>query len=311
MATKSGFPDLLTPVFRKIFYNEYTAYESENNFIPKLYNVGTSGQHEEQFSQVGAMGNLHRLDNTGKVVYDEPVQGYDTSIQFPEYAKGFTIKRSLYDDDLYNIMNQQPQALALAAARTRQEHAAVLFNNATATTWSDDGKTVSIAGGDGVSLCSDSHTFATGDTNAVTDNYGTLSLSADNLDTVRQAMRAFTDDRGNLLMVKPNTVLIPPELEKTMYEIGASDKVPSEFSNTANFMYNRFQVIVWDLLTDANMWFMIDSNYMKLHLHWYDRVRPELGEAEDFDQVSAKWRVYGRWGFGFSDWRWIYGCNPS
>jgi phage major head subunit gpT-like protein len=315
MPTISGFPDILTPGFKKIF-NDGMARYAETDKIARLFNMQTSPYSDEKFSSIGAMGDLKRLDMVGAVQYDSPVQGYDVTIDFPEYVSGFTVQRKLYDDDRYSVMNAQPQKLALAAYRTRQAYAASVFNNAFATTWTKDGFVLKTTGGDGVALCSDSHTFTTGlngssTPTAVVDNNQALALSATNIDTVRQAMKAYTDDRGNLLMVNPDTILIPPELEKTMWEIGGSEKVPGEFSNTANFMYNRFQVVVWDLLTDANAWFMIDSQLMKQHLHWFDRVPAELGEASDFDKVSAKWRVYARWGYGFSDWRWIYGCNAS
>jgi hypothetical protein len=309
--TSGGFPDILTAGFRQIFVDSFNQHDATNNWIPKLFNVQTSGYSSEKFSSLGAMGELHRLDALGKVQYDQPFEGYDVTIDFPEYVQGFTITRKLYDDDRYGAMRQYPAKLAASAVRTKQTYASALFNNAFSTTWvTPDGYTIATTGGDGVALCSDSHTFrgpaASGKTQ-VTDNQYTTAISAAQLDTIRQAMVAFTDDRGNLIGVQPDLILIPPELEKTMWEIGASENVPGEFSNTANFMYNRFKVLVWPRLTDANNWFMIDSNLMKEHLFWFDRVAPELSNAEDFDAVSAKWRVYARWGYGFTDWRWVIG----
>jgi len=40
-------------------------------------------------------------------------------------------------------------------------------------------------------------------------------------------------------------------------------------------------------------------------------VQPEFARAEDFDTLTAKWRAYARWGYGFTDWRWIYGAQTS
>ena len=313
--TSGGFPDVLNPVFKKVFVDSFAQYDATNNFIPKFFNVLTSTKSSEKFSSLGAIGELERLDAMGRVQYDQPFEGYDVTIDFPEYARGFTVTRKLYDDDQFNALSQYPAKLATAAVRTKQTYAVSVFKNAFSTTWATpDGFTLATTGGDAVALCSDSHTFrapaANGKTQ-ITDNKGTAAVTATTLDTVRQAMMAFTDDRGNMIGIDPDMILIPPELEKTLYEIRSSDKVPGEFSNTANFMYGRFAVVVWPRLTDANDWFMIDSRAMKEHLFWFDRVQPELGKAEDFNAVSAMWRVYARWGYGFTDWRWIYGSSVT
>ena len=316
MPSSTGWADLLTPIFRKVFFDQYSLDESLGDMIPRFFGQMTSSKAEEKFTAAGALGVPHRLDALGKVPYDEPRQGYDVSIDFPEYVSGFQIPRKLYDDDLYGVMTQYPGELGTMFSRRKQFYAAQVFNKANASSWTDDGINVKTVGGDSQPLLSASHTQNSGVPavgTASTSNYSaaSLGLSAANLDTVRQYMRAFTDDRGNLLGVRPDTILIPPELEKTMFEIGASPNVPGEFSNTANFMYGRFQVVVWDLLTDADLYFMIDSQRARQALHWIDRVQPEFARAEDFDTLTAKWRAYARWGYGFTDWRWIYGAQTS
>ena len=50
---------------------------------------------------------------------------------------------------------------------------------------------------------------------------------------------------------------------------------------------------------------------MKQHLIWQNRIMPEFAQAEDFDGLTAKFRGYMRYGIGWTDWRWIYGHNPS
>jgi hypothetical protein len=92
--------------------------------------------------------------------------------------------------------------------------------------------------------------------------------------------------------------------ERAIYEPGSAQYDVNMFSG-------RFRPVVWNRLTDANAWFLIDSTLMKQHLIWQWSIRPEFTQAEDFDGLTAKYRGYMRYGIGWTDWRWIYGQNPS
>jgi phage major head subunit gpT-like protein len=166
---------------------------------------------------------------------------------------------------------------------------------------------------EGVGLLSTAHPFSPADTNNTQANEATLALTIDNLDTTRQAMRNFTDDAGQLMGVNPNMLLVPPELERTATQIVSERALyePGSAQFDVNMFSGRFQPVVWDRLTDANAWFLIDSAMMKSHLIWQWRIRPEFSEAEDFDGLTAKFRGYMRYGIGWTDWRFIYGQNPS
>ena len=138
-------------------------------------------------------------------------------------------------------------------------------------------------------------------------------MTIDNLDTTRQAMRNFTDDAGQLLGINPNMLLVPPELERTATQLVSERALyePGSAQYDVNMFSGRFQPVVWDRLTDSNAWFLIDSNLMKQHLIWQWRIRPEFSTADDFDGLTAKFRGYMRYGIGWTDWRWVYGQNPS
>ena len=70
--------------------------------------------------------------------------------------------------------------------------------------------------------------------------------------------------------------------------------------------------VVWDYLTDANAWWLIDQQLSKLYLNWFDRVPLEfaMDPTSDFT-LEARFRGYMRYSYGWSDWRWVYGNNPS
>jgi hypothetical protein len=119
--------------------------------IPKLFGSPTdNGRADMRWSSSGAFGDFSQF--TGKVDYDSVTQGYDTTQTHIEFASGFQVERKLFDDDQYNIMDQKPAGLATAAMRTRQKHAARIFNNAFSVDSFFYNNT------EGVALCADAHT---------------------------------------------------------------------------------------------------------------------------------------------------------
>ncbi len=88
---------------------------------------------------------------------------------------------------------------------------------------------------------------------------------------------------------------------------------PGTADNDANYVRSQgWSVIVWDYLTDANNWFMIDSAMAAQHLFWIDRVPLEFtaDPTGDFN-LEAKYRGYMRYSYGWSDWPWLYGHNVT
>jgi phage major head subunit gpT-like protein len=301
MAISEQWAQVLEPGLREAFYLTADALAAASR-IPLLYAVETSQKAQEHFLAAGAMGNWRQFK--GAIEYDDIDQGYKTTLTHEEYVQGFKIERKLVEDDQYGLFQDRPQELAMSAMRTRETHAASVFVNAF---------TDAYAGGDGVGLVSDAHPASPANAASTQDNEGTLALTYANVEAVRQLMRAWKDDRGNLIPVSPDTLLVPAELEKTAFEIVRTANVPDTTDYKANFVAGFIrQVVVWDYLSDANAWFVIDSMRMKQSLKWLDRVPLEfaLDPTSNF-RLESRWRGYMRYSYGWKDWRWIYGNNPS
>ena len=304
MAISEQWGELLEPGLRTIFSTTYSALAASSR-IPMLFNQMGSQKANEYFLGIGGFGDWEQYK--GSIEYDDPEQGFKTTLTHQEFAKGFKVERKLVDDDLYNIINMRPQGLATTAVRTREKHAASIFNNAF---------TAAYAGGDAVALCG-AHPFSP--SNASTQsNTGTTALSYDAVVATRALMRAYKDDRGELISINPDTIVVPPELEKTANEIvntmnGIAPQKPNTTDFADNFVARKgIDYVVWDYLTDANNWFLVDSVLAKMHLLWLDRVNIEfaMDPASDFN-LEAKYRGYMRYSYGWSDWRFVYGHNVT
>ncbi len=296
MAISEQWAELLEPGLRSIFEVQSEALAAESR-IPMLFNVIGSTKANEHFLGAGGMSDWETYK--GAIEYDEYDQLYKTTLTHEEYSKGFKVERKLVDDDQYNTITPRPRSLALSAMRTREKHAASVFNNAFSS---------SFTGGDAVALCSASHPLSP-NSSATHSNTGVLAFTYDNVVTTRELMRAFVDDRNELVMINPDTIIAPPELEEEAWAVVNTLNKVDVTDYHANFVQSKIQnVVVWDYLTDANNWFLADMAMTKIHALWIDRVALEfeMDPTSDF-RLEARFRGYMRYSYGWSDWRWLFG----
>lgn len=299
--TIGNFGDLIDPRIKKIFYN---TYKELPDMIPTVYKVESSSTNYEKTSSVGSLPDFTQF--TGTVTYQNMAQGYDVTATHVPFANGIQIERELFDDDQHSIMDRRPEALAKSAHRTRQKHAARLYNNA----FSVD--TFFYNNSEGVALCSDSHTTNSGASTASGfDNLTTAALSAVAVAAARIQMRNFRGDVGEKITIIPSKLVIPVDLYEIAYEITESEGKVDTANNNKNVHKGKYEVMDWEYLTDTNNWFMEDGGQRKMNLTWYDRIALEFAMAEELDTMVAKWRAYCRYSWMWSDWRWILGGSVS
>ena len=305
--TSGNFADLLKPGLKRIFD---IGMSRPRPIMEMLFGVESSTRFEEQYQGMGAQGLVPPFDGT--VPYSDYDAGYRVDIRKYEFAMGTQIERRLVDDDQYGQIRRRASNMSDSFNITIETDASNVFING----FTDSGTNrmgASTNGADGVALLSTAHPYSPANTGTTQANEGTLALTIDNLDTTRQAMRNFTDDQGLILGVNPDMLLVPPELERTATQIVSERAIyePGSAQYDVNMFSGRFRPVVWDRLTDSNAWFLIASTLMKQHLIWQWRIRPEFAQSDDFDGLTAKFRGYMRYGIGWTDWKWIYGQNPS
>lgn len=266
------------------------------SIIPELFNVQTSEDAYEEFQDIHGVRDW--FEYKGEIEYVEPEKGWDIRFEHTEYVQGMVVERKLIDDGKYREMNNRAGMLATSAARTREKHAASVFNLAFSSTR---------LGGDAVALCG-AHPYTP--TNATTQsNAGSTALSNTSIAATMALMKAYKGGIGEELTVMPNTLLVPPALESTAWVALNSLNLPGGQNNDANWLRAQtWRVIPWKYLSDTTNWFMIDSTLMKRSLYWFDRIPMEFSTDPTSDyNLMLKYRGYMRYSYGFTDWRWIYG----
>ena len=295
--------ELLSPALSEAFFIGFA--DQPPTMIPNLFGQRTSVRADEQHQGVGVLGSAGwNFRDSGRVQYDDRNKGYKTTFTHVTFAKGFIVERELLEDNLTSIAFDDAGQLGVSAYMKRELSAASVFKNAFTSTTNDDG--FSTLGPDAVVLCSASHPRSADDT-TTWSNTGTSALSKANVQTTRVTMMRFADDRGDIMSVMPDMLLVPPELEDTAFEITKSILDPTSANNAANPNPGRFTTRVWNYLTDTNDWFMIEQARMRRSLLWYDRVALQFFREDDFDTFQAKFAARMRYSYGWRDASWVFG----
>jgi len=298
---KEEFTEALLPGIREWFS---IAYKGIPSMRERLFNVQPSGSDSEYFHSFGAVSPdaFDNFEKSGMIPTVSFDRGYKTTFTHKEYPVKLPIRRTLLADNKYATVLDQVQQLATAAARKRERDAASVFNNYSSSSY---------AGGDGVALGSNSHPLSPHKSATTQSNlYASTALSATNVETVRQAMMAYTDDVGEIVGTIPDLLLVPPALENTAKTICETEGIVGYADNDINPQRGRFSYIMWPLLSSATTWFLIDSAMMKQSLFWFEREAPQI-DPEDSDQhIWITYIANMRYSYGWRDWRWI-GCAAA
>ena len=136
------------------------------------------------------------------------------------------------------------------------------------------------------------------------------AFSADGLGLVETAMQNYKDDKGNILGVVPDTIVIPNQmsLKKAVFACIGADKDPATSNNGFNYQFGRWNVIVdpyWQPADGTSPWIVLSSQYNEDNIGavWFDRKPLTLKADEDPATWNMVWRGRARFSAGFNDWR--------
>lgn len=290
--TRSNFANLLAPGLATVYFNEFNSYEKE---WPKLVKQRDSKKSIEEDQLVVGLGIMNQKTEGASVAYEDIAQGYKTTYTHSTFAKAVRITEEMYEDDLYDVMNDMTSALARSANHRMETDGANILNNAFST---------SFTGADGLPLISSAHVLSVGGTqsNALT---ASADLDASSLQEAIQVIETCQDERGLNVALMPKLLVVPPALQWTAYELLRSEFKPGTADNEENALKSKgMQFVVNHFLTDTDAWFVLAAEHK---LKWWNRVPMQFFRGSDFDSGDAKFKARVRYSKGFSDWRGIAG----
>lgn len=282
----------------KIYGDTYNEYSLE---YPDLFDVENASKkaYEEIIGTTG-FTQASIIPEGESVSYQDDSQAFLSRFVHLTFGTGFIITRNMRDDDLHqSVGNRRTKKLAYVMRQTLETYHANIYNRATNSSY---------VGGDGKELCATDHpNFAGGTFSNELSSAANLSESA-----VEQAcinLMRWEDDAGNLINVKPRTLIIPPEETFNAMRLFESPYRPGTADNDVNTLKGRFPggIKVNHYLTSTTSWFIrTDAPTGMLSLL---RRPMEFTQDNDFDTENMKAKATVRLSAGWGDPKGIYGSG--
>lgn len=294
---RGNFAKALWPGVNAWYGEKYNEFPVE---YTGLFDTYSSSKAFEEDVSITGFGLAAVKGEGASVTYDDMRQGFLTRYTHVAYGLGFIITEEMIEDDQYMVVaSKKAPALAYSMRQTKETVGANVYNRAFNSSYT---------GGDGKEMCATDHPNVTGGTWA-----NELTTAADisevSLEQAVIDMGKWTNDRGLKIAVIPQKLIIPVDLQFDVERILMSPLQSGNSNNDINALKatGKFPggVFINHYLTDTDAWF-IRTNVPE-GLKYIERRADNFSEDNDFDTNNLKYKATGRYSFGWTDPRGIFG----
>lgn len=298
--TTAQVRDLLLPGLNAVF-GDYDAFPAQWSDIFERHSSEMAYERDVEVKMLG----LAQLRAEGQATaFEDPGERFVHVYRHVGVALGFVMTKFAIRDNLYKQrFGPNTRALKFSLAQTKEVYGANVLNNAR-------NAAAQFAGGDGVPLLSTSHPIDVGTV------ANTATVQADLNETSLQdaiiAIRRFRDPAGLRVMVKPQKLIIPPDLQFIATRLLSSNLRVGTADNDVNALRELAAIpqgfAINDFLTNVRSWY-VKTNCPDGLKH-FSRDPLETDMYVDFGTDNLLTKATERYSFGWSNWRAMYGCMP-
>lgn len=298
---KSDVPRLLEAGLKTVFFEAYDAAVGD---WERVATVVPSEQDTETYAWLGSVPRMREFK-------DERLPAglleHEYSIKNKTWEASIAVERAAIEDDLYGQIKLRVQGLA----RETKRHI--------------DETVFSLLGGGFATLCHDGQYFFDTDhsegESGTQSNKGTDALSSAGLQNAITAMMKFKDDRGKVLGIVPDVLVVPPDLQWTALELLNSTYYPDVVAPASgsqklagNPLKGKLDLVVSPYLTDTNDWFLLATKWVVKPVIFQSRVPVEFSALEGTSEAGfmRDQYVYGvraRYNAGLGLWQTAFGSH--
>ena len=295
----SDFRSIVEPILNQAFdgvydqrADEYKQVFQESTGIARAY-------HEEPM--LYGMSSAQLLPDSNPVAYDSGGQLFVKRYTYDVYGLAFALTKVLVEDgDHIRIGSTYSKHLAQSMTEALETVCANHFNRAF---------TSGYTGGDGIILCSASHTAVTADSTG-TSNLLTTSavLSQTSLEQILVQIRQASDPRGKKIRLTPKKLVVSPAnmlaaevLLKSVLRAGTNNND----LNPVKSMGMLGDIVTLSRMTSNTAWFVQTDADNGMQVKWRRKVEKSM--EGDFETDSVRYKSTMRFGSGWTDWRTVYG----
>jgi hypothetical protein len=294
----------LEPGLNSLFGLSYDEYSNE---YEEIFSIEDSNRAFEEEVLITGFGSAPVKSEGSGVQFDNASESFSARYTHDTVALAFALTEEAIEDNLYDSLGKRyTKALAKSMANTKEVKGADVLNNAFSS---------SFTGGDGVSLINTAHPLAGGGT-AANRETTMADLNETSLEDSLIDIATFTDDRGLIISVQADKLIIPPQLVFVADRILNSPMRSGTADNDINAIRNTGVLpggySVNHYLTDPDAYFILTSVTAQGDgLKMFQRTGMETSMDPDFSTGNIRYKARERYSFGFSDWRGIYGSQGA
>lgn len=303
--TRNDIPKHLTYGLKTVFFNEFNKPD-DTGWTQIVTEIGSSTD-KETYAWLGATPGMREWvdERMPKALRENTF-----TITNKKFESTIAVSKDALDDDQYGQIVIRIRQLAEAARNYYAERTFTVLVGGTGSTYG---------------LCYDGQYFFDNDhsegDSGTQDNLGGSALTSASLSAARAAMMRFKDDRGKVMNIIGDTLVVPPELETTAlqlvggvetarYVASGTDDVP-----TINIHKGKYNVIVTPFITDTDSWYLLSTNGVTRPLIYQNRQATEFVPLEGntdtgFTRDEYQYGVKNRFNIGYGDWRRAYASVP-
>lgn len=298
--TRTDTPILLEDGLKTVFFE---ALDATIGNYERITTVITSESDQETYAWLGAVPTIREFTDERMPL---GLLEHDYCIRNKTWESSIAIERTSIEDDKYGAIKLRVASLARETKRHMDE---LVFG---------------LLGGGFSRKCYDGKNFFATDhvegESGTQSNKGTAALSAPALQAAITAMMKYRDDRGRLLGVTPDLLVVPPDLQWTAMELLESRYWPGEGSVTAktasNVLRGKLDLMVSPYLTDTNDWFVLSTKGLVKPIILQSRTPAEFaalesGSENGFMRDEYLYGVRARYNAGYGLWQMAFGSQVN
>lgn len=284
-------PKFLWPGIIAIWGRDYNDYPREWS---EMFDEESSEKAYEEEVKITSFGLAPVKAQGAQITYDSEEQGQVTRYTHLTYALGFAVTMEELMDNLYEkVSGTRVQALARSHRITEEIVAADVYNNAF-----DAG----FPGSDGVSLLNAAHPNTTGGTfSNILASAADLSETA--LEDLITQISLATDDRGLIIALKPEKLIVHPNnwwnanrILESVFQNDTPDNAINVLKATNALPKGVMQCHYLDA---PNSWFIRTD--APRGLRRFTRMKAAIEKDNDFGTKNALTSACQRFSVGWSD----------
>lgn len=296
--TRGGFSHLMFPGLNKVYQMSLTSYPEE---YTKYLNIEKSTMRQEEDVVIDGFGLVPEKPEGNPPMFDYIKMSNKLQYLHKTYALGYEVTQELFEDDQYAVINKATSLLAVAVKQTVDSLAAMVLNNAFATTV--------YLGVDAKGLCATDHPLSKAGGTVANRPATDVDFDPVSLQSGLETIETWVDANGLPMMKMPKYVISGPLQRDIITKTLSSDKMPFTNDNEKNALQEwELQKLILHYLTDPDMWF-IATQPRDHYLKWFWRIKPSFKNFDDPNTGNARFVVRFRASSGFTTWQGIYGST--